>query len=124
MTIRFARHTTDLEKIKSFYLEVLGLELLGRFENHDGYDGLFIGKPCLDWHLEFTTSAETPQHTFDEDDLLVLYPKTMAEYNALVTRLQENHIPTIPSKNPYWNTNGLQFLDPDGYRILISNLKT
>jgi hypothetical protein len=44
MTFRFARHTNDLERIKSFYITILGFELLGSFENHNGYDGIFIGK--------------------------------------------------------------------------------
>ena len=42
MTFRFARHTNDLEQIKSFYIAILGFELLGTFENHNGYDGVFI----------------------------------------------------------------------------------
>jgi hypothetical protein len=44
MTFRFARHTNNLEQLKSFYIYILGLELLGGFENHNGYDGVFIGK--------------------------------------------------------------------------------
>ena len=44
MTFRFARHTNDLEQIKSFYIDILGFELLGDFENHNDYDGIFIGK--------------------------------------------------------------------------------
>ena len=57
MTFRYARHTNNLEQLKSFYIDVLGLELLGGFENHDGYDGAFIGKQDENWHLEFTQSA-------------------------------------------------------------------
>lgn len=44
MKLRFARHTNDLDKIKSFYINVLGFQLLGEFTNHDNYDGIFIGK--------------------------------------------------------------------------------
>lgn len=47
MKLRFARHTNNLEKIKSFYINTLGLELLGSFENQNNYDGIFIGKPNL-----------------------------------------------------------------------------
>ncbi|WP_284652582.1 VOC family protein [Flavobacterium terrisoli] len=124
MTFRYARHTNDLERIKAFYIDVLGMELLGSFENHDGYDGIFIGKPTLDWHLEFTKSDDLAKHTFDEDDILVFYPKTISEYKALIDQLAENGIKTIESKNPYWNQNGIMVLDPDGYRIIISSSKT
>ena len=123
MTLRIARHSDDLEKMKSFHIDIVGLELLGSFENHNDYDGIFIGKPDSDWHLEFTKSNEKASHCFDEDDLLVFYPKSILEYNVLISSLLSNNISMILSKNPYWNENGKMFLDPDGYRIVISPLK-
>lgn len=123
MNLRIARHTNNLEKIKSFYIGILGFELLGSFVNHDNYDGIFIGKPNLDWHLEFTKSNDLANHTFDEDDILVFYPETILEYKALIKNLLNSTFLTITSKNPYWNENGKMFLDPDGYRIIISDLK-
>ena len=123
MKFRVARHTNDLEKVRSFYIKILGFELLGSFENHNDYDGIFIGKRDSDWHLEFTKSNEKTNSQFDEDDLLVLYPETILEYNKLINNLLDNNISTIHSKNPYWNENGKMFLDPDNYRIVISHLK-
>lgn len=123
MKLRVARHTDNLEKIKTFYSDVLGFELLGSFENHDNYDGIFIGKPNLDWHFEFTKSDKKANHYFDDDDILVLYPETIFEYNNLINNIINNNISIITSSNPYWNTNGKMILDPDGFRIIISNLK-
>ena len=123
MKLRVARHTDDLEKIKTFYINVLGFELLGSFENHDNYDGIFIGKPNLDWHFEFTKSDKKAHHFSDEDDSIVLYPETISEYNNLINNLIRFNISTIASPNPYWNINGKMFLDPDGFRIIISDLK-
>ena len=123
MKLRVARHTNDLEKIKSFYTKILGFEVLGSFENHNSYDGLFIGKPNLNWHLEFTKSDEIVDFNYNEDDILVFYPNTIIEYNQLIENALNNSIEIITSKNSYWNLNGKMFLDPDGYRIVISNLK-
>lgn len=123
MEFRIARHTNNLELIKSFYINMLGLELLGDFKNHSYYDGIFIGKPNLNWHLEFTQSKDKANHYFDEDDCLVFYPQTIIEYNSLINTISNNNITFISAKNPYWNSNGKMFLDPDGYRIIISNLK-
>lgn len=123
MKIRVARHTNDLDKIKTFYTTVLGFEVLGSFENHESYDGLFLGKSHLDWHLEFTTSNETIEFNYNEDDILVFYPNTILEYNHLIENTLSNSIELITSNNPYWNLNGKMFLDPDGYRIVISNLR-
>jgi len=123
MKFRFARHTNNLEKLKTFYITVLGLEVLGSFENHATYDGVFIGKQNLDWHLEFTQSNEIVAFNFNEDDILVFYPETLSEYDSLLENINKNNINFIESKNPFWNDSGKMILDPDGYRIIVSNLK-
>jgi len=123
MTFRVARHTNNLEAIKSFYIKILGLEDLGGFANHEDYHGVLIGQPNESWHLEFTQSNDIAQHTFDEDDILVFYPNTELEYNAIINRINMQALAFIKAKNPYWNTNGKMLLDPDGYRVVISNLK-
>lgn len=123
MTFRFARHTNDLEQIKTFYIAILGFELLGAFENHNGYDGIFIGKSTENWHLEFTKTKEVICFDFKEDDTLVFYPESKMEFDLLINKLQSHEIEFIKAKNPYWYENGKMFLDPDGYRILISDLK-
>ncbi len=123
MFLRVARHTNNLEKIEDFYVNILGFERLGGFQNHNNYDGVFIGKTGLDWHFEFTQSETKADHKFDEDDIIVLYPDTIRKYNMLLESLLENDIPRITAINPYWNENGQMFQDPDGYRIVISPLK-
>lgn len=123
MHLRVARHTDDLEKIRTFYIDVLGFELLGGFKDHDNYSGIFIGKTSSGWHLEFTQSDEKAKHSFDEDDILVLYPETKLEYNTLINSILNNDISFIDSKNIYWKENGKMILDPDGYRLVISHLK-
>lgn len=123
MTLRVARHTDDLGKIENFYVNILGFELLGGFKNHNNYDGIFIGKSGLDWHFEFTQSHEKAKHSFDVDDVIVFYPKTILEYNELIDILLHNNISIITANNPFWNENGKMFQDPDGYRIVISPLK-
>ena len=124
MQFRAARHTNRLEAITQFYTSGLGLEVLGSFEDHEGYNGVFIGKRGLPWHLEFTSSEEEATHTPDADDLLVLYPDTQAEVDAIEQRLKAASIPIVPAQNPYWNRNGLHVLDPDGFGVVISPQRT
>lgn len=123
MHFRVARHTNDLNAIKSFYTMVLGFELLGDFKNHDNYNGIFLGFPDSDWHLEFTSSLEKANNQFGEDDILILYPETREKFDSLLKNISRNTILLVSSKNPYWNENGKMFLDPDGYRIVLSPLK-
>ncbi|WP_166924298.1 VOC family protein [Flavobacterium poyangense] len=123
MTLRVARHTDNLEKIEHFYVNILGFERLGGFQNHNKYDGVFIGKAGLDWHFEFTQSETKAKHVFDEDDVIVLYPERIIDYIELTDKLLNNGISTIKASNPFWNENGKMYQDPDGYRIVISPLK-
>ncbi len=120
MKLRVARHTRDLEKIIHFYVDIVGLNNLGSFTDHDGYNGVFLGTDGQDWHLEFTTSNEEPVHQPDEDDMLVLYCKTELEKQELLQRFSNAGIKGINAKNPYWSKNADTFLDPDRFRIVIS----
>lgn len=123
MQFRYARHTNNLHLLEIFYTSILGFEVLGNFTNHDGYDGVFIGKSELNWHLEFTQSTEKVTHAFDEDDLLVFYPEFSSEYSTILQKIENERIKFIEPKNLYWKNNGKMIVDPDGFRIVISNLK-
>jgi len=123
MNFRFARHTDNLEPIIKSYRDLLGLEVIGEFNNHDKYDGVFIGKVGLNWHLEFTTSEESPKHQTDKDDLLVFYLESEEEYISVKQKFDDNGLSSVQSKNPYWNNNGSTYLDPDGFRIVITIMK-
>lgn len=123
MQFRIARHTNQIAQLTAFYCDIIGLDILGEFKEHDGYDGIFLGKKDLNWHLEFTQSKTAAEHTVDEDDLMVFYPETEAHYKDLLKRIQQSHSKTYKAKNPYWNQNGILIKDPDGYGIIISHLK-
>ncbi|MDD7886189.1 VOC family protein [Flavivirga sp. 57AJ16] len=124
MTFRVARHTNNLSEIEAFYINVIGFENLGSFKNHDGYDGVFLGLPSSDWHLEFTSTKEPVNHEFDDDDLLVFYPSTEEVFQKIMQNIKINNIKIIKPKNPYWKKNGVHILDPDGYGLIISAQKT
>lgn len=120
MTFRVARHTTNLAAILAFYQDLLGLELLGKFQSHDNYDGVFLGFPNADWHLEFTVSNHQPTHQPDDDDLLVFYLDTMEAYHAATARVVAGGHVEVEPRNPYWKTWGTTFTDPDGFRVVLS----
>ena len=123
MILRTARHTNNLDAIRNFYVEILGLRELGAFENHDGYDGIFLGIENSDWHLEFTISSEKAVHTFAADDFLVFYPKTQTSYDIIIKQIESRHLKIHSPRNPYWKNNGILIKDPDGFGIIVSNLK-
>lgn len=120
MKLRLARHTNQLQKIKSFYIDVLGFELIGEFNDHDNYNGIFLSKDNSEWHLEFTESSIQANHEFDEDDLMVFYADSIKELNLIKRNLTNKGVNKIKAQNPYWNMNGFMLKDPDGYRIVFS----
>lgn len=119
MIFRYARHTNDLKKLVDFYTEILGLELLGSFQNHENYSGAFLGKEGFDWHLEFTVSDEKVNHQFDEDDVMVFYVESKSELALILDNIEQHKIEIITPKNPYWKGKATMIKDPDGYRIAL-----
>jgi hypothetical protein len=120
MTFRYARHTDDLHKIEKFYTEIAGLEKTGFFENHDHYNGIFLGHKNSDWQLEFTVSADKPNHIFDEDDILVFYLNSQAEMEIVKKKIKQQGLEVKIPVNPYWLHNGIMISDPDGYGVVFS----
>ena len=120
MTFRYSRHTSDLQRIVKFYTEIVGLERLGGFENHDDYDGLFLRLPGQSWHLEFTSSKSKPNNKFDDDDILVFYLNSETELLGVGSRIEKGKILLEEPKNPYWNKNGIMISDPDGFKIIFT----
>jgi catechol 2,3-dioxygenase-like lactoylglutathione lyase family enzyme len=52
--LRVARPTDNLEALLRFYEQGLGLGVLYRFEDHDGFDGVMLGRAGAPYHFEFT----------------------------------------------------------------------
>ncbi len=73
MQVRFARHTGRLGELVRFYGDGLGPPEIGRFHNHDGYDGVFLDLPGSNGHLEFTSGGDHEPPVPHAETLLVLY---------------------------------------------------
>ena len=123
MIFRSARHTNDLKALENFYLNVIGLSKLGSFNDHDGYNGVFLGKENKDWHLEFTETDEIVSHNFHPDDILVFYIQTKSEWNKILDNIKSYSIEKMTPQNPYWNENGIMIQDPDGCPVVVSDQK-
>jgi catechol 2,3-dioxygenase-like lactoylglutathione lyase family enzyme len=116
MQVRFARHTERLDEVVRFYRDGLGLPELGRFEGHDGYDGVFLGIPGTDAHLELTAGGVHPAPAPHPETVLVLYLGSPEAVDEIVARVGAH--PLEPA-NPYWAANGVTLEDPDGFRVVL-----
>jgi len=118
---RCARPTSDLEALKRFYVDGLGCSPIGRFDGHDGFDGLIVGAPDGDWQVEFVVEhgrrappPPSPEH------LLVFY---VASRDALAVRaaaVDAAGFHRVSTNNPYWARHGVTYADPDGYPVVIA----
>lgn len=119
---RVARPTHQLDKIIEFYTKGLGLNIVGSFKNHDGYDGVMLGLPHVHYHLEFTQHEEAmPMTPPSKDNLLVFYIPDLEVRDKIVRRLQSMGYSEVEPENPYWKNNGITICDPDGWRIVLQN---
>jgi hypothetical protein len=123
--LRIARPTNDLEALVPFYCDGLGFDLLLSFDEHEGFDGVMLGHSGAPYHLEFTRNrSHTVGKAPTQDNLLVFYLPDTTEYEAAVARMEKRGHPAVASFNPYWDRCGKTFEDPDGYRVVLANMKS
>jgi catechol 2,3-dioxygenase-like lactoylglutathione lyase family enzyme len=116
MQLRVARHTERLDALVRFYRDGLGLSEVGSFEDHDGYEGVFLEVPGTGAHLELTAGGAHGAPVPHPETLVVLYLGDERSVRAVAARLGAE--PVAPA-NPYWAEHGLTFEDPDGFRVVL-----
>ncbi len=120
--LRVARSTSRLLDVVAFYRDGLGFEVVGSFEEHDGFDGVMLAPAGATWHLELTHEhGAVARRAPDAESLLVLYVPDREEWSACVERIQAHGHRAVASHNPYWDLRGKTFEDPDGYRVVLEN---
>jgi catechol 2,3-dioxygenase-like lactoylglutathione lyase family enzyme len=118
--MRVARPTTDIERAITFWTHVVGLEILSRFEDHEGYDGVILGNSGGQWEIEVTHhSSGMPLPSPSEEDIIVLYlNRELAR--GITDRLRHAGHPPKEHPNPYWQAmEASAHTDPDGYTVII-----
>lgn len=120
--LRVARPTDNIPELIKFYRDGLGFEIIGSFEDHQGFDGIMLGHPSISYHLEFTHHrgihvGKAPT----EENLLAFYIPDEIEWQQAVNRMIQQGFQPVKSYNPYWDIRGKTFEDPDGYRVVIQN---
>ena len=118
--IRIARPTDKLAEVVDFYKNGLGLNEIGRFDDHDGFSGVMFGLPNETYHLEFTHHKDgSPCPAPTKDNLLVFYLQNSEQRDKVVQRLKTKGYLEVEPENPYWKKNGVTIEDPDCWRIVL-----
>ena len=120
--LRIARPVTSLERSAAMYARGLGLRELGRFEDHEGFDGVMLGLAEAPYHFELTrcrTHPVAPAPT--AEDLVVLYLPDEGEWQRRCASMLAAGFVEVASFNPYWQRQGRTYEDADGYRFVLQN---
>jgi catechol 2,3-dioxygenase-like lactoylglutathione lyase family enzyme len=118
--LRIARPVRNLEQAVAMYERGLGLERVAGFVDHTGFDGAMLGRPGMDYHLEFTTNRiHAVRPTPTPEDLLVFYLPDESAWRARCQAVLDAGFVEVESFNPYWSERGRTFEDRDGYRVVL-----
>lgn len=102
------------------YCRGLGLRVIGRFENHEGFDGVMLALPNTDYHFEFTRCRLHPiAPSAALENLIVFYIPAKADWERTCADMLTAGFKRVPSFNPYWEIHGRTYEDPDGYRTVL-----
>jgi catechol 2,3-dioxygenase-like lactoylglutathione lyase family enzyme len=122
--LRIARPVTNLPRTRELYCAGLGLSVIGSFEDHEGFDGVMLGRAAMQYHFEFTfcrMHPVAPQPT--PEDLFVFYVPELDEWERACARMVSAGFKQVASLNPYWDLRGRTFEDHDGYRVVLQQAK-
>lgn len=120
--VRIARPTDKFEEVIDFYVNGLGLKEIQRFKGNRGYEGVIIGLPDVNYHLEFTRHIDgSPCPAPSKDNLLVFYITNKDEIIKVSERLASMGYEEVEPENNYWKEQGITIEDPDGWRIVLMN---
>jgi catechol 2,3-dioxygenase-like lactoylglutathione lyase family enzyme len=118
--LRIARPVSVLERSVAMYRGGLDLAEIGRFENHEGFDGVMLGKPGLPYHFEFTYCRTHPvAPSPSPEDLIVFYLPDPMEWQQYCARMRSAGFSEVSPFNPYWQQRGRTFEDHDRYRVVL-----
>lgn len=120
--VRFARPVADPAQSAVIYCAALGMQVLGAFTDHDGFDGVMVGHREQDFHFEFTRDQRQPvSPTPTHEDLVVFYVPGLNEWEQRCRAMLAAGFVEVPPHNPYWRERGRAFKDKDGYIVVIQN---
>lgn len=118
--LRIARPVSDLARSVRMYKLGLDFDEVGRFADHDGFDGVMLGHVEAPYHFEFTYCRRHPVlPSPSAEDLAVFYVPDEQAWRVRCSRMLQAGFVEVRPFNPYWSRLGRTFQDPDRYNVVI-----
>src|SRR5262249_30867928 len=96
--------------------------VLGRFEDHDGFDGVMLGAAGGRYHFEFTRHRQHPVAPAPTmEDLVVFYLPDATEWHMACARMAAARFRQVASFNTQLERRGRTYEERDGYSVVLQN---
>lgn len=122
VVMRVARACQDVDALADQYGRGLGFEILAHWHDHEGFDGVVLGHPHAQYHLEFVRvhneSAPPAPH---KEHLLVFYLPEREEWIARCRAVEAADFRRVRNDNPYWERVGRTYIDRAGGPVVLQN---
>lgn len=119
--LRISHPSANLERAIHFYRDGLGFDILDRFEEQEGWDGVIFGHRDWPYQFECTMKRDAvdvprPQTT----DVFAVFSIPEGEYwEKRLAALFDAGFSQVPVPDLYNDGASACYEDPDGYRVIL-----
>lgn len=119
--LRLSRSTNNLEKLIAFYCSGLGFEVLDRYEDLLGWDGVIVGHRGWPYQMEFSQKRETEEvpRAPSPNHFAVISIPDEQEWKKVLGNLFDAGFQQVTKPKLYADEQSAAYEDPDGYRVVI-----
>ena len=119
--LRISHPTANLDQAMRFYRDGLGFEILDRFEEQQGWDGIIFGHRDWPYQIEISCKrddAEVPRSSTTDTVLVFSIPE--GDYwESRLKALFDAGFTQVPPPVLYNDGQSACYEDPDGYRVVL-----
>jgi catechol 2,3-dioxygenase-like lactoylglutathione lyase family enzyme len=113
-------YVQDLPKSLHFYADLLGLQVVYRFQNTNAIRGAILRLLDRGTFLELVETASGEAAEENANHHLVLHFPDEQAARLAARRFVDAGIDPVAAQNPYWQDRAVVFLDPDHIQLVLS----
>jgi catechol 2,3-dioxygenase-like lactoylglutathione lyase family enzyme len=119
--VRLSRPTNNLERDILFYRDGLGFDILDRFVEQHGLDGVIFGHRGWPYQIEVVSRSdekEVPRAPSADMAMIFSIPEP-ENWEARLKALFDAGFSPVPLPSLYDDGASVCYEDPDGYRVIL-----